>query len=149
MTGRADDSGQWLLLMAVIAAVGMAVLLVFVNQSVMAGYASSGSILDFPKNDIREVRSEVVNEAYVLGTTANEDGADFDDRQALFEVPFDQFTGDLEQMYALKGVNLEVEYDPLDAQPHQGSDMLDEIALHIYYSDGSTTYTENTVVFLQ
>lgn len=145
MTVKTDDSGQWILLMAVIAGVGMAVLLVFVNQSVMAGYASSGSIMDFPKNDIREIRSEVVNEAFVLGTTVNKDGPDFDKRKTWFEGNFTQFKGDLEQMYAMKGVDLKITCGPLDGS---GFDELEEIPLRIDYSDGSTIYSENTVVYL-
>ncbi|CAJ35815.1 hypothetical protein [Methanocella arvoryzae] len=144
MMRKTDDSGQWLLLMGIVAGVGMAVLLVFVNQSVMAGSASSSSIVDFPKNDIREIRSEVVNEAYALGIAANKEGSDYNGRSQAFKDSFDlYFKADLEHMYAMKGVDLDV-----DAQPHQTGDMIGEVALEIYYSDGGTTYTEKTVVYL-
>ena len=147
MTPKSDDSGQWLLLMAVIAAVGMAILLVFINQSVMAGYASSGSVMDFPKNDIRELRSEVISETYVLAVAANKDGTDFTDRKARFRNDFGQFKGDLQQMYALRGVNVEVE-DNLDNPQYLIADKLENIPLHIDYINKDTSYSEDLVILI-
>lgn len=145
MVDRSDSSGQWLLLMAVIAGVGMTVLLVYVNQSVMAGYASSGSMLDFPKNDLREIRAETINEATVIGTSANTKGATILDKKNLFDADFKQYTDDLSRMYSMSGTHLVITYDEIPLSTL----MIEKITLHIYYNNGETEYTENAVVYIK
>ena len=57
-----DDSGQFILLTSIIVVVGMVIILVFLNQSLMAGHSSAESIMNFPKNDIRDIRSVTLSE---------------------------------------------------------------------------------------
>lgn len=54
-----NDEGQWIILMAFIISVGIFFLAVLLNQSVLVGQTTAESVLDFPKNDIQDVKSEV------------------------------------------------------------------------------------------
>jgi hypothetical protein len=147
---RMDDSGQWLLLGAMIVAIGMAVLIVFVNQSILAGHSSSQSIMDFPKNEIREFRAETVNEAYVLGRTANMNGTSLADRQARFESAFDHYSSDLKYIFGTKGTVVRVQYfEGLNLSMSPGGQSLDNVTLVLYYNNGDTKYNETSMVYLK
>ena len=145
-----DDSGQWLLLAAVIVAVGLAVLIVFVNQSVLAGHSSAGSIMDFPKNDIREFRAETMSEAYLLGVEANHAGTSLADRQSRFQAAFGAFVGDARTVYAYRGTDIKVSYvEGLNDSILPGGQRLDNVTMALYYNNGDTQYNETSVVYFE
>ena len=54
-----NDEGQWIILMAFIISVGIFFLAILLNQSVLVGQTTAESVLDFPKNDIQDMKSEV------------------------------------------------------------------------------------------
>ena len=146
---KTDTSGQWLLLGSMLVAVGLAVLIVFVNQSMLAGHSSSESIMDFPKNDIRELHSETVGEAYLLGTEANAQGTSLADRQARFQTSFARYVSDLRHIYSINGAIANVIYDEgLNYSSLPGGQSLDNVTLFIYYSDGETTYNETNTIYM-
>ena len=151
MTGmKTDSSGQWLLLGSMIVAVGLAVLIVFVNQSVLAGHSSSGSIMDFPKNDIRELRAETGNEAYLLGTEANAAGLTLADRQSRFETNFSRFISEARFMYSARGSDVDISYtEGLNNSILPGGQTMDNITLFLYYNNGDTQYNETRIVYLK
>lgn len=147
---KTDDSGQWLLLGSMIVAVGLAVLIVFVNQSMLAGHSSSGSIMDFPKNDIREMRSEITSEAYLLGIDANLYGASLADRKSRFETNFGQFVSESRYLYSSKGSDVNVSYsEGLNYSDQPGGQTLDNVTLFMYYNNGETLYNETKIVYLK
>jgi hypothetical protein len=144
MVDRGDNTGQWLLLMAVVVGAGMAILLVFINQSMMAGFASSGAILDFPKNDIREIRSETIGEATEIGKTENMDGTiTLDEKKINFNAAFNQYCSDLTRFYAPGAI---VSVSCVDMKTN--TLVIEKVTLKIYYNDGNTAYTENIDVYL-
>jgi hypothetical protein len=151
MTGiKTDDTGQWLLLGSMIVAVGLAVLIVFVNQSVLAGHSSSGSIMDFPKNDIRELRTETVNEAYLIGTDANLQGASLADRQSRFKTQFSKFVEEARYMFSSKGSDVNIRfYEGLNYSGLPGGQTMDNVTLVLYYDNGDTQYNETRIVYLK
>jgi len=147
---KTDDSGQWLLLGAMIVAVGLAVLIVFVNQSVLAGHSSSASIMDFPKNDIREFRSEVTNEGYLLGIAANSQGTSLSDRQTRFETNFSRFAADTRAIFSTKGSDVYIGYtEGLNYSILPGGQSIDNVTIFINYNNGDTQYNETTTVYLK
>ena len=147
---KTDDTGQWLLLGSMIVAVGLAVLIVFVNQSVLAGHSSSGSIMDFPKNDIREMRSETTSEAYLLGTEANLYGASLADRQSRFETNFGQFVKEARYLYSSKGSDVNISFsEGLNYSDQPGGQTMDNVTLFMYYNNGETQYNETKIVYLK
>ncbi|HEY3274531.1 MAG TPA: hypothetical protein VGJ92_12240 [Methanocella sp.] len=147
---KTDETGQWLLLGSMIVAVGLAVLIVFVNQSVLAGHSSSGSIMDFPKNDIRELRAETVSEVYIAGTDANLQGATLADRQSRFETMFDRFVEEARYMYSSKGSDVNISYsEGLNYSNLPGGQSMDNVTLFLYFNNGDTQYNETRVVYLK
>ena len=147
---KTDDSGQWLLLGSMIVAVGLAVLIVFVNQSVLAGHSSSGSIMDFPKNDIRELRSETATEAYLLGADANLNGTSLANRQTRFETSFNRFVQQARYLYSSRGTDMNVVYsEGLNTSILPGGQTLDNVSLFMYYNNGDTQYNETRIVYLK
>jgi hypothetical protein len=126
------------------------VLIVFVNQSVLAGHSSSGSIMDFPKNDIRELRSETATEAYMLGTDANLHGTSLASRQARFETSFNRFVQQARYLYSSQGSDMNVLYsEGLNASILPGGQTMDNITLFMYYNNGDTQYNETRIVYLK
>jgi hypothetical protein len=147
---KTDESGLWLLLGSMIVAVGLAVLIVFVNQSMLAGHSSAGSIMDFPKNDIREFRDEASNEAYLLGVEANGAGTTLADRQSRFRTAFDLFLGNARFVYSSRGSDVKVSYaEGLNISGLPGGQTLDNVTLFLYYNNGDTQYNETKIVYFK
>jgi hypothetical protein len=147
---KTDETGQWLLLGSMIVAVGLAVLIVFVNQSVLAGHSSSGSIMDFPKNDIRELRAETVSEVYIAGTDANLHGATLADRQFRLATMLDRYVEEVRYLYWSRGSDVNISYsEGLNHSNLPGGQSVDNVTLFLYYNNGDTQYNETKIVYLK
>jgi len=62
-----NEDGQWIVLMGFIISIMIFFLAIIVNQSVLVGQTTAESVLDFPKSDIQDLRSEVFESNQVLG----------------------------------------------------------------------------------
>jgi predicted RecA/RadA family phage recombinase len=58
MAGMNED-GQWIVLMGLLIAVAMFFLALIINQSALVGQTTAEGVLEFPKNDIKDLRSEI------------------------------------------------------------------------------------------
>jgi len=56
---KLNDNAQWLILLALIISFGIFFLAYLVNQSMLVGQSTAESVLEFPKNDIQNIRSIV------------------------------------------------------------------------------------------
>lgn len=56
---RLNEEGQWIVLMGLLVAIGMFFLALIINQSALVGQTTAESVLEFPKSDIRDLRSEM------------------------------------------------------------------------------------------
>jgi hypothetical protein len=54
-----NEDGQWIVLMGLLAALGLFFLALVINQSALVGQTTAEGVLEFPKNDIRDLRSEI------------------------------------------------------------------------------------------
>ncbi len=54
-----NEDGQWIVLMGLLAALGLFFLALIINQSALVGQTTAEGVLEFPKNDIRDLRSEI------------------------------------------------------------------------------------------
>ncbi len=54
-----NEDGQWIVLMAFIISIGIFFLALLLNQSVLVGQTTAEAVLEFPKNDIQDMRNEV------------------------------------------------------------------------------------------
>ena len=69
MAGLNDDA-QWIVLMGFVVSFSLFLLAMTLNQSTLVGQTTAESVLDFPKNDIRDVRSVIIQSA-VIGDPNN------------------------------------------------------------------------------
>jgi hypothetical protein len=60
-----NRKAQWLLSSAVVVSIGVVAPLL--NTAMLAGHSSFGSITDFPKNDIRDLKSMALEQVAVIG----------------------------------------------------------------------------------
>ena len=51
-----NEDGQWIVLMGLLAALGLFFLALVINQSALVGQTTAEGVLEFPKNDIRDLR---------------------------------------------------------------------------------------------
>jgi hypothetical protein len=57
---RLSDDAQWIVMMGFVVSFSFFFLAMILNQSTVVGQTSAESVLDFPKNDIRDVRSVII-----------------------------------------------------------------------------------------
>ena len=58
---RLNDDAQWIVLMGFIVSFSFFFLALVINQSTVVGQTTAESVIEFPKNDIRDIR-EVIGE---------------------------------------------------------------------------------------
>ena len=58
---KINEDGQWIVLMGFIISVALFFLAIIVNQSVTVGQTTSEAVLEFPKNEINEVRHATID----------------------------------------------------------------------------------------
>ena len=66
MAGLNEDA-QWIVLMGFVVSFSLFFLAMILNQSTVVGQTTAESVLDFPKDDIRDVRAEIINSVYYEG----------------------------------------------------------------------------------
>jgi hypothetical protein len=142
-----DESGQFLLLTSVVVAVSLVVLLVFINQSSMSGYSSSESIMNFPKDNIRDFRAETINDVQHIASTENSWPVNVTTKQLWFNSNISSSIYNTKQLYAQRGVVVDVQYktvynDTATEPPYQ---KLINATLYMDYNDGETSYNETYV----
>jgi len=59
---RLNDDAQWIVLMGFLVSFSFFFLAMVINQSTVVGQTTAESVIEFPKNDIRDVR-EVIGES--------------------------------------------------------------------------------------
>jgi hypothetical protein len=57
---RLNDDGQWIVLMGFMVCIGIFFLAIIITQSTVVGQTTSEAVLEFPKTEIQDMRSEVV-----------------------------------------------------------------------------------------
>ena len=142
-----DDSGQFLLLTSIVVAIGLVILLVFMNQSSLAGHASSESIMNFPKSDIRDIKSDVVNQVYFTAkdynniTTLSGNG-----RSVAYNSSIKIYGDELKSLYMEKGANVYITnlgcYYNLSLATDPANQTLERANVSFHYDDSETSYDE-------
>jgi hypothetical protein len=57
---RLNEDAQWIILMGFLVSFSFFFLALVINQSTVVGQSTSESVIEFPKNDIRDVRGVVI-----------------------------------------------------------------------------------------
>lgn len=154
-----DDSGQFILLMSIIVAIGLVIVLVFLNQSMMAGHSSAVSIMEFPKNDIRDIRATTLDEAAAIGKSANvkinaSPLAYDDDRDAfgqMFDAQFTGYAAQVKELYAEEGTMVNISWASYVREVKVSDTTLiypgDNATISLYYYNGETSYNDTTILY--
>jgi predicted RecA/RadA family phage recombinase len=66
-----NEDGQWIVLMGLLVAVALFFLALIINQSALVGQTTAEGVLEFPKNDIRDLRSEIFDYVEKFRDTTN------------------------------------------------------------------------------
>ena len=72
---RLNDDAQWIILMGFLVSFSLFFLAIVINQSTVVGQTTAESVIEFPKNDIRDVRhviGESVNSSLKILTVYND-----------------------------------------------------------------------------
>jgi hypothetical protein len=56
---RLNEEGQWIILMGIMVSIGIFFLAFIINQSTLVGQTTAEGVLEFPKNEIQDTRSEI------------------------------------------------------------------------------------------
>ena len=120
---RLNDDAQWIVLMGFIVSFSFFFLAMILNQSTVVGQTTAEGVLEFPKNDIQDIRHEIM-----IVSTIPHPSADMDNVRR-----------DISSL-AQSRKNAIVTFKVTDAPP--GMSFTKVIELH--YNNGVTAYNETT-----
>ncbi len=55
-----NNRAQWIVLMGLMVSIALIFLAIVINESSLVGQTTAESVLDFPKTDIKDIRSEII-----------------------------------------------------------------------------------------
>jgi len=114
---RLNDDAQWIILMGFLISFSFFFLALVINQSTVVGQTTAESVIEFPKNDIRDVR-------HVIGQSVN-------------TMNFDVVKTDI-KVLSMNRKGSVVEYSNFTAA--------NVTYIQIHYNNGVTEYNENWTV---
>jgi hypothetical protein len=127
-----NEEGQWIILMGILVSIGIFFLAFIINQSTLVGQTTAEGVLEFPKNEIQDTRSEIFRWASVL------------DRLPLSEKNSKFYLSDMATLGRNRR-NAEVWYEIRDKMD-VGGNVYYPISIH--YNNGVTVYDEALTYFI-
>ena len=64
-----NDDGQWIVMMGFLVAIGMFMLAIVISQAPLVGQTTAESVIEFPKNEVQDLRGKLVS----MGSTLPDD----------------------------------------------------------------------------
>ena len=113
---RLNDDAQWIILMGFLVSFSLFFLAIVINQSTVVGQTTAESVIEFPKNDIRDVR-------HVIGESVN------------LSSNFGVVKEDI-KVLSMQRKSSVVDYD-------NSTDADNITYIEIHYNNGVTEYNEN------
>jgi hypothetical protein len=149
-----DDKAQWITLSGLTISLSLVIVAILINQSAVTGYYSSYATLEFPKEQIRELKTQThetaksaAQFAWMLNNTSNE--AVFSN----FTMLINNYSEQVNTIYAVHGrtvnitlfnynqVNDTYSYPPNKIPIFNSTNKkIENIWLNISYDDGTTRY---------
>ena len=65
---RLNDDAQWIVLMGFLVSFSFFFLALIINQSTVVGQTTAESVIEFPKNDIRDMRGVIIRSSFLPAT---------------------------------------------------------------------------------
>jgi hypothetical protein len=124
---RLNDDAQWIILMGFLVSFSLFFLAMVINQSTVVGQTTAESVIEFPKNDIRDSRAALI---YGLSeSTSNVEGAN-------------PYVADDITVISLSRKNAVVKVSNI-VKPDPGAFMT-KANMTIHFNNGVTDYYENS-----
>jgi hypothetical protein len=112
---RLNNDAQWIILMGFLVSFSFFFLAMVINQSTIVGQTTAESVIEFPKNDIRDVRGVIIGAANVTNV--------------------DVVRNDI-SVISMSRKNAVVDYSPPIIKNNH-------TVIMIHYNNGVTAYNEN------
>jgi hypothetical protein len=112
---RLNDDAQWIILMGFLISFSFFFLALVINQSTIVGQTTAESVIEFPKNDIRDVRGVIISSVNVTN--------------------LDMVRSDI-TVISLNRKNAVVNYTPPQIKDNH-------TVINIHYNNGVTEFNEN------
>lgn len=149
-----DTKGQWIALSGLVISLILIVLAALANQAIVAGYHSSNAVLEFPKENIRELNLHTKDNAGILkelafeiNSTTNMTNATNATIPEIYEQLFDNYSSQIKTLYAAHGENIDVSLlATSSANGTYNSSEIDVVFVNIVYNDGTTHYVSQPEV---
>jgi predicted RecA/RadA family phage recombinase len=126
------DDGQWIIMMGFLVSLGIFFLAIIISQSTLVGQTTAEGVLEFPKNDIQDLRHGVLqlekvyhDQAYCNANPTNLAGEILDIRHIY-----------LARKNAIVNVTIPCDYTKCTGSCKE---------LIIHYNNGVTMYDENPI----
>lgn len=134
-----NDEGQWIVLMGFVVAIGMFILAIIISQAPLVGQTTAESVMEFPKNEVQDVRGKLVSMGGMLPTEGAGDRVTLQNR----------FRGDL-ALLSMSRNNAIATYS-IDGSDWSSAGTYDDILyvyhdIDIHYNNGVTDYTESLLL---
>lgn len=139
---RKDTKGQWIALSGLVISLIVIGLAALANQSMVAGYYSSNAVLEFPKENIRELNSHTRDNAMIIrGLSLELNSTSNNSVPVIYEQLFADYSSQIETLYAMHGETVDVSLVSLNTSSgtYNSSD-IDIVFVNITYNDGDTYY---------
>lgn len=132
---RLNEEGQWIILMGIMVSIGIFFLALIINQSTLVGQTTAEGVLEFPKNEIQDTRSEIFRWASYLDNISDSTTRNKEERQALFDITT------LSRYRRNAEVWFDLQFERKDEQQPLGFPIL------INYNNGVTIYNETCKIY--
>ena len=124
------DDGQWIIMMGFLVSLGIFFLAIVISQSTLVGQTTAEGVLEFPKNDIQDLRHDVLQVERV-----------YHDPAGCNDNTITDLRMDIKQIYlarknAIVNVTIPCSYDGCDGT-------CKEVIIH--FNNGVTEYNENPI----
>jgi len=129
---RLNDEGQWIVLMGFMVCVGIFFLAIVITQSTVVGQTTSEAVLEFPKTEIQDLRSELISLGKRWDTKCDPPSEEISNK--------DEIRDDIVKL-ALYRKNAVVYFD-INENSGIGDAFNDYTRIILHYNNGVTEYDE-------
>ncbi|WP_292468067.1 hypothetical protein [Methanolobus sp.] len=146
---KKDTRGQWIALSGLVLSLILIGLAALANQALIAGYHSSNAVLEFPKENIRELNSHTRDNAEILKSLSFEiNNSTNNTVPVIFEQLFDNYSTQMETLYAAHGETVDISLVSINSNngTYNNNSDIDVIFVNLTYNDGSTHYVSEPEV---
>ena len=95
---RLNDDAQWIVLMGFLVSFGFFFLALVINQSTVVGQTTAESVIEFPKNDIRDMRAVIIDSLDIIADLFLQHSIDYPQRSYNYFLEQEERRG---QLYAI------------------------------------------------